>query len=153
MKKSWPAYSCPLYPRPNLLKRDDEKYRDKIAVTASPTVVPPNAYQWIWKMLDRATFPFIDPIILCYGHSDKIIDAVVVNWATANWHTMWMYYHRKFTEGKSYKNVKEEILRNERMLDEADFLIAFTDGTCDVTKQMIKEAKSRRIKVKVFSLN
>lgn len=147
-RKPWegPIYRCPTLSRPRIRLPNCE--RSRVAITGSPNGLAIEAYHWFFKMMDRTTFGMIDPIVLTYGHSNQRVDNFAQRWATSNWLTMMVYYLRESRGGLS----KSVLDRNIEIVTDADYLIVFTDGNCQTTKQMIEYAKDSNIKTKVFRL-
>lgn len=119
--------------------------RKKVIVTGSKTMLPDH-WAWVCKMLDRAIFPLDDPIIMSFGHSEKLVDKFAVNWASQNWLALKIYYLDEHRKSKR----KADLYRRMSMLKAADYMVVLWDGYCPWSEAFIEEAKERSVKVKAF---
>lgn len=133
-------------PYPRLHTRRPVTERTKVAVTGAPGFEF-EGKAWFYKMMDRATIGFVDPIIMVYGHSLKIIDKLTLNWATENWFTQYVYYMNNTYRNQSHG--AEE--RENEFISVAEYLIAFWDEEDEETRKLIKKAKRAEVKTRVFT--
>jgi hypothetical protein len=119
--------------------------RSQVAVTGSVRGLELQHWTWFVKMMDRITFGLVDPVILTYGHSSKRVDAFAHRWSSMNWLVQRVFYLDETIHGTDRE-------RNELIVGEADYLIAFTDGHCPLTERMLDDARESKVKVKVFKL-
>lgn len=133
-------------PYPRREQRYPSSERTKVAVTGSPGF-PLEGKAWFHLVMDRMTFRFVDPVILVFGQSTKIVDKLTINWASDNWLTMYVYY-----VNNTYKTLTQgEQERDNEFIQAADFLIAFWDEEESKTKELVKKAKQAGVKTKVFT--
>lgn len=142
-------YHCP--PMPCLRSHKPTEERKKVAIAGSQYLILEH-WKWFYKMMDRATFALIDPIILVfgamkgYGPPDQIVGQFAMNYAANNWYTMWIYYPNQ----SKYKPTDMARKRDEELMSNADYLVAFWNGIDRHTENTIELAKELKVKTKVF---
>jgi len=121
----------------------------KVAIVGSPTV---DTFHWpyLCKMLDRATFGLVEPTILTFGYSKRVIDQLVKRWCSLNWYVMMVYYldHGRAKPTNAFDH------RVEQMCADADYLIVFQDDDVEdrLVNRMTTQARKVGVKIKKFNI-
>lgn len=124
---------------------DDD--RNRVAVVGSKNLRAEQKWFWFCKMLDRAVFLMHHPKIIVRGAGGRGInecDIMAKNWAAHNWYTMLVCYENE------QHGIRSTEKRDDELVSLCTHLIAFDDGECKRTQQIVDKAKEADRKVKII---
>jgi hypothetical protein len=131
-------YKCPVDNFHKIFRKDD--CRSQVGVIGTPGHHEP-VWQYFYKMMDRATFRFVDPVIHLSSVYKNKIDEFSYMYAAKNWHTMRMYHDNSIKE------------RHRKIIENARNLVVFRSEKSEGREHinsMLEHAELLENKITIF---
>jgi hypothetical protein len=128
-----------------------EEMRKKVGVCGGRDF---DEYELLFRKMEKYTLELDDPIIVTGGQRKRVerngelvyigADYFAEQWAGWNW-----YLTRIFYPDKKFPSPQRFHIRNRKIIEHIDYLVAFWDGLSPGTKSMIDMAKERKIPLRI----